>query len=148
MTQLPSGGTSAESAGGPRDSEAVLRLQQAALVGLTKSKTIRTGIFEAALREITETAARTMQVERTSVWLMNDSFTAIHCADLYEMAASRHSAGAELAAERYPGYFSELLADRIVAANDVMSDPRTKELQAYLSPLGISSMLDAPIRLG
>jgi signal transduction histidine kinase/DNA-binding response OmpR family regulator len=134
---------------GVRDTEAVLRRQQAALMVLTKSKTIRTGILEAAVREITEMAARTLQVERASVWLMNEAFTAIRCVDLYERTADRHSSGSELAAESYPHYFGELREDLVVDAHDAANDPRTKELnQPYLAPLGITSMLDAPIRLG
>jgi signal transduction histidine kinase/DNA-binding response OmpR family regulator len=54
-----------------------------------------------------------------------------------------------LSAADYPAYFQELRMERIIAADDAVVDPRTKEFaDSYLRPLGISSMLDAPILLG
>ena len=48
----------------------------------------------------------------------------------------------------YPAYFEAIGTERIIAANRAHEDPQTKEFsESYLEPLGINSMLDAPIRL-
>jgi len=49
----------------------------------------------------------------------------------------------------YPTYFASLRKQRAIAAHDAHRDRRTREFsESYLSPLGITSMLDAPIRAG
>lgn len=106
-------------------------------------------VLGSTLQHLTETDARTMQVARVSVWLYNSDRSALQCLDLYELAEDRHSAGLELPATAYPGYFRALEALDVIAAEDAPCDPRTCEFsEGYLRPLGITSMLDAPIHLG
>jgi PAS domain S-box-containing protein len=51
-----------------------------------------------------------------------------------------------LARELAPAYFSALANNEAIAANDALLDPRTRELApGYLEPMGITSMLDAPV---
>ncbi len=65
---------------------------------------------------------------------------------MYEWIKSAHSQGIELAVVEYPAYFQALTEERTIAAHNAHTDPKTKEFsQFYLSPFGISSMLDAPI---
>ncbi|HEV2845452.1 MAG TPA: ATP-binding protein, partial [Thermoanaerobaculia bacterium] len=128
------------------DPKAPLQSQTQALVDLAKSGAVRHSL-EAAFEQITRAAAETLRVERASIWLYDADRTAIRCADLYEMAGRRHTRGGELRAEDYPSYFAALQTERAIAADDARSDPRTREFKTtYLEPLGISSMLDAPIR--
>ncbi len=113
-----------------------------ALVEIAKSERLYEGSFE----DVTEIAARTLGVARASVWLYNEDRTAIHCVDLYELLEDRHSEGAELAAKDHPAYFRALSRERCIAAHDARRDPRTANFtEGYLAPLGITSMLDAPI---
>jgi two-component system sensor histidine kinase/response regulator len=101
-----------------------------------------------ALRRLTETAAKTLQVARASVWRYNADRTAIRCADLYELAEDRHSFGLELKAADFPDYFAALGVLDVISAHDARADKRTREFKdGYLEPLGITSMLDAPIYL-
>jgi PAS domain S-box-containing protein len=102
---------------------------------------------EDAFRRITEVAAETLEVSRASIWFYNDAGDAIRCVDLFEEEGKKHSQGLELAARDYPAYFAALAEERAIAANDARSDPNTREFTPhYLTPLGITSMLDAPIR--
>ena len=105
--------------------------------------------LETSFERITRAAAETLDIERASVWLYNADRSAICCADLYERGEQRHSRNQELSAESHPAYFAALETERTIAAHDARSDPRTREFTAtYLEPLGITSMLDAPIRVG
>jgi two-component system, NtrC family, sensor kinase len=126
-----------------------LNAQRAALVGLAKREAVAGGDWDAAVKEITEAAARTLAVERSSVWMYNEDRSTIRCVDLYKNGPDTHASGAELEAKAYPAYFKALEEDRALAADNACRDPRTQEFtDTYLRPLGITSMLDAPIRMG
>lgn len=102
-----------------------------------------------ALRRLLEVVSRTLAVARASAWFFNEDRTKFRCAGLYEASGQRFSEGLELATADYPSYFKALEDDRILAANDARSDPRTIEfLEHYLKPLGIAAMLDVPIKVG
>ncbi|MCL1470949.1 adenylate/guanylate cyclase domain-containing protein [Argonema antarcticum] len=132
-----------------RQSEIRLRHQNEVLVNLSRNKGLYGGDLNAALTEITAAAAYTLEIERASVWLYNETNTAIECLDLFERTPNQHSEGLELTAADYPAYFKALLEDWTIAAHDARNDPRTGEFtDSYLVPLGITSMLDTPIRLG
>ena len=71
----------------------------------------------------------------------------LECKDLYEAPSDRHSFGMELRRTAYPTFFEELLAERVIDASDAIHDPRTSEFaESYLTPLGITALLDIPIR--
>ncbi|MGK2952328.1 MAG: PAS domain S-box protein, partial [Thiobacillus sp.] len=93
-----------------------------------------------ALRRITEIDAKTLGVARVSVWRYNPDRTAIHCVELYELEADRHTAGLALYAADHPAYFRALASQDIIAAEDAQRDARTSEFaEDYLRPVGITS---------
>jgi diguanylate cyclase (GGDEF)-like protein/PAS domain S-box-containing protein len=131
------------------ETDARLRHQNDALVDLARQRAFGGDDLRAAVGAVTAAAAHTLDVGRTSVWLYDEGRTKIRCLDLFERPAGRHSDGAELAAADYPAYFAALEEDRTIAAHDARTDRCTREFAAgYLVPLGITSMLDAPIRVG
>jgi diguanylate cyclase (GGDEF)-like protein len=103
---------------------------------------------DGAIRAITETASRALGVSRASVWLLDVDRDELTCADLFDATQRTHTSGVVLKSSEYPGYFAALADEETIAADDAVSDPRTSELVAYLQPLGITSLLDAPIRTG
>ncbi|WP_100902787.1 ATP-binding protein [Nostoc flagelliforme] len=124
------------------------RKQSQTLVQLARSKTFQQGDLNAALREITEAAARTLLVKRVGVWLFNQERSKIECIDLYDVNTKKHSFGNSLSEKNYPAYFQALEEERTIAADDAINDTRTQELsKSYLSVWGITSLLDAPIWL-
>ncbi|MBD2431206.1 MULTISPECIES: PAS domain S-box protein [Fischerella] len=129
--------------------ENCLRKQSKTLVQLAKSKTLQQGDLSAALREITEAAAQTVEVDRVSVWLYNSDHSKVECVDLYDTITKRHSCGMSLLKANFPAYFQALEEQRSIAAHDACNDDRTQELsEPYLSAFGIASVLNAPIWLG
>ncbi|MFC0399832.1 PAS domain S-box protein [Paraburkholderia rhizosphaerae] len=122
--------------------------QQAALAALSRIDVSHGEHLEETLRFITETAARLMSVARVSLWRYDPAHQAIHCIDLYECDAKRHSEGAQLRADSFPAYFAALATSEAIVANDAHHDPRTCEFgDSYLTPLGVTAMLDIPIRV-
>jgi two-component system, cell cycle sensor histidine kinase and response regulator CckA len=93
-----------------------------------------------------ELAAEALAVERVGVWLFIDDRSALRCANLFEQSKGEHSSGSVLRVADFPTYFSSLTLRKAVPAEVAATEPWTAELAAaYLTPLGISSMLDAGI---
>ncbi len=130
--------------------ERVLRRQNELLFRLARSPIVSSGDFVAAARDITEVAAHGMQVSRASIWVFDQHRKRIVCQVLYELDSGRHNdraVGTTLLASEYPAYFRTLSEERTVIADDARSHPATHEFSAsYLEPLGIHSMLEAPLR--
>jgi len=98
------------------------------------------------LQEQMEIAARTLGVERVGVWLLVNEGEALRCFELYETWNGQHSEGVLLQAADFPSYFRALHERASLPAGDARENPITAELRAaYLEPLGILSLLDAPI---
>jgi len=144
---VPRDGIAAPPEAWARETEDRLRRQNRVLVDLARDHTLHAGNLDIAVRAITEAVAETLEVERVSVWFFDETRTILRCADLFIRSAHQHSAGTELTAERYPAYFRALEVERTLTAHDARTDPRTSAFNdAYLIPLGITSMADAPIR--
>lgn len=132
-----------------QESERRLRNQNNALVALAQHKAVGRGELDDALRVIAEAAARTLEVERVSIWLYDERKTSIRCVELFELSKGEHSRGRQLWAEHYPAYFSAIETERTIAADDARHDARTCEFaEHYLQPLQITSLMDCPIRSG
>jgi signal transduction histidine kinase len=98
------------------------------------------------LRKLCEIAADTLLVERVGIWLLTADRQALRCANLFERSRREHSEGVTLRVAEFPEYFRAVESRRALPSEFAQSDPRTAELRdAYLRPLGIASMLDAPV---
>ncbi|MEG5039306.1 MULTISPECIES: PAS domain S-box protein [unclassified Microcoleus] len=119
------------------------------LVELARNKALYRGDLQVALRQITEAAAHTLQTEKAGAWLYDESRAKLQCLDQFSRSKHQHSQGNELAAADYPAYFQALEEHRTIAAEDALSDIRTREfVESYFAPMGTTSTLDAPVRLG
>lgn len=123
-----------------------LRTQEAVLGNLMRHPAVQGGDLPEAMRAIAEAAAEAMEVERVSVWCYDPERSRIFCRELFERSTGLHSSGGELHASDYPVYFRIMAAERLVAAEDVLADPRTREFtETYFRRYGISSLMDVPI---
>src|SRR5439155_13133332 len=97
-------------------------------------------------RRVCEAAADALRVERVGVWLLVNHDKALRCVNLFERSKRQHSKGATLQVADFPRYFQTVAGLPALPTACAREDPRTAELRAaYLEPLGISSMLDAPL---
>jgi signal transduction histidine kinase len=134
------------SAAAPGPPGQALRAYEAARLRLARMRVAGGESLAGTLGEMVETAARTLEVDRVSVWLLIDEGRAIRCFQLYERRDHSHCEGALLRATDFPAYFAALESRRAIPAADAREDPATHELgPAYLEPLGIVSLLDAPV---
>lgn len=102
--------------------------------------------LHATLTRVARIAADTLGIERAGVWLFDAPRRNIRCEHLFERTSGEVFAGTLLRVQDFPKYFEALASLCAVPAGDALTDPLTRELrEAYLAPLGITSMLDAPI---
>jgi signal transduction histidine kinase/CheY-like chemotaxis protein len=103
--------------------------------------------WEAALQRATEIMAETAHVERVGVWRLHANREQLECQTLFIRSQRRHVRGGEVPLAG--AYRRAIEQATFIAAHDAQHDPRTSDFAAdYLVPLGITSMLDAPIRRG
>ena len=103
------------------------------------------GDLEASSRLITEVVASALEVERASVWLLEDG-ERLRCLDLYQASSGRHRAGGVLEAGDVGEYFDSVVEGREIDAHDAHRDPRTRCLyKSGWIPQEVTSILDVPI---
>jgi PAS domain S-box-containing protein len=104
-----------------------------------------------ALEQICLLSSATFAAARVSYWSVAPDGGAITCELLYDRQAGRvvsEAKGTRLTEEQCPAYFAALSSHEPIIANDAQAHPSTCELTPnYLVPLGITSMLDAPVWL-
>lgn len=130
---------------------AKLRQHNAVLNVLTHKRALAEGDWEESARLITAATACTLKTERVSLWLYDQPQqpTALHCMDLYRESCNCHSPAAPLQVADFPSYFNALQQEKIIVAQEALTDLRLREfVDCYLIPLGITAMLDSPIRVG
>ena len=105
--------------------------------------------LEKALQKICSLSAATLEVARVSYWSLQENNSAIACEVLYlrnAESSDEQFKGARLGFSDCPAYFEALAAKRLIVADRVLTHPATSGLaENYIKPLGISSMLDAPV---
>lgn len=124
------------------------RVFDAARLTLAHLSPSRDAPLRTILQKVCELSAETLQVERVGIWLLVEDRAALRCINLFECSKNEHSEGATLRVADFPNYFASLDQLKSIPVAVAASDPKTSELaEAYLQPLNITSMLDAPIFL-
>ncbi|MHC4942176.1 MAG: PAS domain-containing protein [Planctomycetota bacterium] len=124
------------------------RIQQQVIIDLARHGALTGSDFMSASQVITEKVAEAFEIERVSVWLLAAGNEELRCVDLYERSSGEHIEGTVLRANEYPRYFAALDQELILDAQYARTDYRTSEFtEQYLEPLGITSMLDAAVRV-
>jgi PAS domain S-box-containing protein len=122
-------------------------LHQRCLLGLAQ---FDKSDFERALREILDTTAYTLGVNRVIAWQLDDPGTpqeSIKLLGLFDLDKREHRNHFHrfLAAD-YPRYFAALRGETCIVAPDALNDPRMNEFaDDYLKPRNIVSTLDVPV---
>lgn len=102
--------------------------------------------LDLGLRLAARVSSETLDVERVGVWLFEAEHTRIVSRCVYLRSAKAYEAPTTLELAQYPAYARSLEVRRVVAANDALTQPSTRELtDTYLLPNAIQSMMDAPI---
>ncbi len=99
-----------------------------------------------SLERACATSARALGIDRVGVWILDRTATALYCIAQLDRRVEGFTRGQVVQLATSPRYLAAIESRRVVAAPDARHDPRTAELtESYLAPMGITSMLDAPI---
>ena len=132
-----------------RASEERLAAQSHALTTLTTQHVVQRGSFEDRLHDILRLSATTLKAGRLSLWHLGEDGNSIHCDGLYCLDPPGFTTGGVVTRDQAPSYFAALEQERVIAATDARTDPRTRDFgDSYLIPRGIGAMLDVPLRAG
>lgn len=94
----------------------------------------------------TELSAKALHVDRVGIWLFNDDWTKLICADLFLAKSGIHEKGEELTEHEYPEYFKLIRQGSILSIDSVKDDYRVGDaFNDYLLALNVHSVLDLPI---
>lgn len=111
------------------------------------SPLIDAGEQEPAIRLVLDCICEGLASARAGVWFRDAQAGGIRCRLLIDRNHGTESDDMLLTEKDYPRYFECLQAERAIVSHDACTDPATLEFRDfYLVPLGITSMLDVPIR--
>lgn len=120
---------------------------EALLNKVSKSDVIDRGDLKSASELILEAVLEGLAVQRSGIWLYQEDLSGIACFLLIDQYTQSTEESLVLYRKDLPAYFAALDEDRIIAVKDACSAPETCEFtDSYLNVLGITSMLDTPIR--
>lgn len=102
-------------------------------------------VVESKVKEVTILAAKGLTIDRASFWeIKNDQLV---CKTLFDKIKDSHFNDVVLDARKLPKYIAAVHNKTALVVDDVYTDENTTELiDNYLKPLGITDMLDVPIR--
>lgn len=104
---------------------------------------------ESFLEFVSRKVARSIDAQRVSVWLFDDQRTQVRCECLVDGETKSNQCHQVIRRHDHPAYFEAIEGLLPIRADDARTHDATSSLtQNYLIPLGITSMLDCPIRLG
>ncbi|EWC42254.1 diguanylate cyclase [Stutzerimonas stutzeri KOS6] len=123
------------------------RTQQSLIVRLARHRYGSANPQLEAAQLITQAACEAYEVKRAAIWHLNG--TRLEPVACYGRASDSYETLDALELAPFPDYLQALQSDRAVDAQDVLQDHRTCQLGEYLfRPQGVSSILDASIRVG
>ena len=140
------------SAIGARDTErqrheARLAQHNIGLVELSKTEEISQADPDRQLHLILSILARVHNVSRVGFWSFEAGLSRLRCVAGYDRTDLQFCTGAELSSDQAPAYFSSIKTESVVAISDALTDPLLAGLrESYLLPLGITAILDIPVR--
>jgi PAS domain S-box-containing protein len=120
-----------------------LRQMTLTLGELSQSKVLAQQGLIAALEEILQRSSECLGVTRAGIWVFQGDPHALYC--LAQCPAS--SLFNVLQTSQTPAYFMALQDAVVIAAHNIYTDPRTKELGDYARQQQIGALLDAPLRV-
>ncbi|MGI5309120.1 GAF domain-containing sensor histidine kinase [Rheinheimera sp. WS51] len=120
---------------------------QKLLLDISLDPRIDQGNLVEACQLVLTTLHSQLQVDRLSVWLHNSDNSCIDCICLLEQNNFVSVGLPKLVRSQFPEYFATLEHSKEILTFNAPSDLQNSELySAYFKPLGITSILEAPIR--
>lgn len=116
------------------------------LFHLTHGQTFREQSRDEKLQSLAAFCFEVLPVDRVSIWRLAPDSQAMDCELLLTDNEQRMHPPYSLRRGQLPGYFETLEVNGIIVAEDIATNPATRQFAAYLrSRTGIRAMLDLPV---
>ncbi len=121
--------------------------RQVDLVGqLASSTVLEEQGYDAAFEEITEAAAKFLDVDRISIWLGIAGTNKVRCVDAFTIATRSHEKGEVVDLSPRADYLESLGRQYVLAVDDAATDSRVDDIrETIIEPRGITAIIDAAI---
>jgi diguanylate cyclase (GGDEF)-like protein/PAS domain S-box-containing protein len=129
------------------DREKGLIRQQQALLELSHHSVADRQDMQALLEKITRTAAHTLNVDRVSVWLLDEARGMLSCEVCYELSVGMFVGHDDVSCDRLGDYCRFLSSNLVLAVEDVDKDPRVQDSTRDILFSGTHSLIDASVRI-
>lgn len=117
------------------------------LLDVSQSPLIDNGKLKQAYRLVINCLHRALNIQRAGIWFTNENYSEISCQLLIDTYHNSEVETLIISASDHPRYLEALKMQRAIIADDAHTHQATIEFsEDYLTPLGINSMLDIPIR--
>ncbi len=119
---------------------------ESARLKLARLRLAGTDARAAAMRQIAETSARALAVERVGIWAFKGAGGRLMGVCQFHLSTASYPPTGLPDGLEFPSLLREIRERRVVAIVDARNDPRTSELVGpYLDVHGISSLMVAPV---
>jgi PAS domain S-box-containing protein len=119
------------------------RREQSAVATIAASSHLASGNVRELACQITELAAKAINVERVGVWLLDENDKSLKCADMYVKSPDLHSSDEIFHFNKLAKGVVDFRTTRYQAVSNAVADPLLADLvDLYLRPLHISSVLN------
>lgn len=123
-----------------------LSQQNDVLATLARDEALIQGDARAAAKTFTEAIAKTLKVQRVSIWAFSSDRLSLNCLSQYDRSDDQHSTWGSFNVMDVLDYFQAL--DSLIAASNAQTDPATRSLfSASLVPSDTQSILSVPIQI-
>ncbi|MDZ4750997.1 MAG: histidine kinase dimerization/phosphoacceptor domain -containing protein [Flavobacteriales bacterium] len=118
------------------------------LDSISKIHTLKRQDIDNLMIEFARRILLTLNIERMSVWLLDDEKNALVSMGEYDLPEHKFSKGNTLLREKYPAYIKAISENEILLVPNIYKHESTKELSGdYSKPHGIISLMDIPLRI-
>lgn len=128
--------------------EVRLKEQNDVLSDLARHEALLQGNMKAAASRFTEAIAKTLNVERVSLWLYNSDRSDLTCLDRYTLGSEQHTEGMILNVSGSPEYFQALQSYPFLTIENLASHPALQELlMAEAISSATTALMSVPVRI-
>ena len=118
------------------------------ITSLSKREELKSGNLLDGLRILLLEMTKILETAQVGFWSFQAAEGTIKNELTYRTMSNDYFSGGVVSKQHAPRYFSEILFEQVISANNVFEDQATRELiDVYLKPQGICSLLDVPVMI-
>ncbi len=131
-----------------KESERRLRQLNDSLTEMAGSPALLEGTLESSLTVVTQTMARILGAETTSIWFFDYDSQSMDCQTLFRNSSGAFESGHRIYMNDYHAYFDMVTRKRIFAVHDTRAHPIAEEFREGKNTGPTGSLVHAHIRSG